>query len=440
MSDDELKKALDALHDDLEAGKIDTREYNARRKQLRDAHAKHAAEKPAEQAKPEEQEPEEAKPEPPAPAEPPKPAAWGAAKQGTKTWSAGARTDDPNVRKVHPPLASGIGDGKAVLFLFGFRLGSANDQQMMAREIVHIQDDIEVLRKAGYTVVVDPQGTHKEFLDAVTGKAEGAEGLVPAALYWSGHGHEDGALDCCDGALVRPGDVDPAQVSPGLRLAILAACYVGAHSRTWKKALGGRPLVVGWGRPVTIDRAVDFLDASTETETDLDDLIRRYLLADAPLPGETNNAYNPLEPKAGRVADLPKRMEAVAAMLGSRWRQHEKTVEVDVPLPEGRSHFVHVSVVDSAQPYSEGEPLLSVEGDVGEITTVVDVPMLLAGMSDPGYARVVLVKGEKEMPRICAQGYLPLARVRDTDLAALVYQVAQTADELERRVFGGDMR
>jgi len=127
-------------------------------------------------------------------------------------------------------------------------------------------------------------------------------------------------------------------------------------------------------------------------------------------------------------------------MLGARWREHEKTVEVDVPLPEGRSHFVHVFIVDSNQAYCEGEPLLAVEADVGEITKLVDPQMLLAGMSDPGFSRVALVKSKEEMPRVVAQGFLPLARVRDTDLAALLYQVAWTGDVLERRIFGGDMR
>ena len=125
-----------------------------------------------------------------------------------------------------------------------------------------------------------------------------------------------------------------------------------------------------------------------------------------------------------------------------------------IPLSQGR-HTLSVAahdkagnrtekrmqfVVDSTEPYNEGEPLLAVEADVGEITSVVDPAMLLAGFSNPGYARVALVKGETEMPRIVAQGFLPLARVRDTDLAALVYQVAAHADELEKRIFGGDLR
>jgi hypothetical protein len=429
--DPELKARLDQLSADLDAGKIQTYEYNARRRALLKQGAAAPVVEPDAEPAAESVEPATL---------PKKPAAWGGEPKGTKTWSSEARTDDPTLRQTHAPLASGIGDGKAVFFLFGFRRSAKIDQEMMARELEHIQDDIEVLRNAGYTVVVDPQATKSEFVEAVTGAGEGAAGLAPAALYWSAHGHADGGLDCCDGARILPADLDPEKVSASLRVAILAACYVGAHSRTWKKALGGHPLVVGWGRPVTIDRAVAFLDADPDTETDLDDLIRRYLLADTPLPGEQSNAYSPLEPKPGRIADLPQRLQAVSAMLGARWREHEKSVEVDVPLAGGRSHFVHVSVVDSVQAYGEGEPLLCVEGDVGEITSLVDPAMLLAGHSDPGFARVALVKGEHDMPRIVAQGFLPLARVRDTDLASLVYQVAGLADDIEHRVFGGDLR
>jgi hypothetical protein len=236
--------------------------------------------------------------------------------------------------------------------------------------------------------------------------------------------------------VVRPQDLEGIAIAPGLRVAILAACYVGAYSVTWKKALADRPLVVGWGRPVTIDRAVEFLEHNEETQTDLDDLIRRYLVTDAPLPGEASNAYSPLVRAKGRIADLPQRIVSVATMLGARWRELEGCVELDVRVGPTSSRFVRVFVVDSAQPYNEGEPLLAVESDIGDITSLVDPTMLLAGMSEPGFARVALVKGEKEMPTAVAQGFLPIARVRDTDLAALVFQVARTADTLVLRIFG----
>ncbi len=79
------------------------------------------------------------------------------------------------------------------------------------------------------------------------------------------------------------------------------------------------------------------------------------------------------------------------------------------------------------------------EADIGEITEVVDPPMLLSGVLGNGFARINLVQSKTDMPRIVSQGFLPLARVRDQDLAALVYQVCQAADTVERRIFGGDM-
>lgn len=371
------------------------------------------------------------------------PKAWATAEdRGVKRWSEGSRTDDPDARKVHPPLAQGIGSGKAFFFLFGFKKSSPVDQKMLEMELAHIDDDIEVLRNAGYTVVVDTQATRPELISAVGGNGEGAAGLTPAGFYWSAHGHQDGSVECCDGDRIKPEDLDEVEVSPGLRVAIFGACYVGCRSQTWRKALGGHPLVVGWGRPVTIDRAVDFLQPSPETETDLDDLIRRFLLTDAPLPGATTERYSPVAEAAarGRIANLQERVETLADMLAAPWREQEQFLEIRVPLDGGRFHVAKVFVIDSAEPFSEGEPMLGVEADVGELSALVDLNMALAGLGTPSYARVALVESDTDMPTIVAQGFLPLARVRDQDLAALVYQVAQWADTLEERIFGGDMR
>jgi hypothetical protein len=239
---------------------------------------------------------------------------------------------------------------------------------------------------------------------------------------------------------VLPEDVEPARVSPGLRLMIFASCYVGSRSRTWRKALGGRPLVVGWGRPVTIDRAVEFLQPDPETETDLDDLIRRYLLADTPLPGERSVSYAPVaDPAAqGRAGDVPDRVRNVVEMLGAKARTESRWVVVDVPLEEQRWHAARVFIVESSEPYAEGEPLLAAEADVGELTAVVEPQALFGALGGPGYARVALVRSETDVPCIVVQGFLPLARVRDQDLAALVHQVCAVADRLEKRIFGGD--
>lgn len=340
---------------------------------------------------------------------------------------------------VHAPKAEGIGTGKAFFFLFGYKRASELDQQMLAKELEQIDDDIDVLRSAGYTVIVDPQGTRPEFLATVTGAAAGAEGLVPAGFYWSAHGGADGSLECCNGAVVKPAHLDPSQVAPGLRLAILGACYVGAHSRTWRRALGGRALVVGWGRPVTIDRAVEFLQPDSGRTTDLSDLIQRWLLTDEPLPVDPEPVALPDAAAAlGRIGELAGRVPTVAGMLGAQYQPRETCLVLDVPLPDGRTQLVELFLLDGVEEYAEGRVLVGMEAEVGEITALVTPELLLAGAARPGYGRVALVSSDTDMPRIITQSFVAFAGLTDQDLAAHLYQVAAKADALENTLFGMD--
>jgi hypothetical protein len=441
-----LKPAVAELEEKRRKGELTAFEFAAKKKALlKSAAAKEAApakEEPAKKASVKEA----------APAGPPKdeekkvkmPEAWAkkdkALRAGPRLWKEGARTDDPTKRALHEPLGPGIGTGKSFLFLFGFRVHSDRDQEFLKKELEQIDDDIQVLRQAGYKVVVDPQATRQDFIDAVAGSGEGVAGLVPAGIYWSAHGSEDGSVQTCDGGHVVPEDLDPAKTSAGLKLMIFASCYVGSRAKKWRAALGGRPMVVGWGQPVTIDRAVEFLQSRADTETDLDDLIARYLLTDAPLPAETAGGTSSLAEATdgARLGDVPDRLRTVVEMLGAKTRLESRWMVVDVPLEDKRWQNVKVFIVESAEPYCEGEPMLAAESDVGEITAVVEPQLLLGSFSGAGYARVALVRSGTDMPRIVVQGFLPIARVRDQDLAALVYQVGSLADHLENRVFGGD--
>lgn len=362
---------------------------------------------------------------------------WGGRRAVEDPPKEGQRIDDPSKRSVRPPTEAGIGDGKVVYFLFGLKLDDKTDQSMLTTELQHIDDDVEALRGAGYTVVVDPQATRQDLLEALCGKGEGAVGLAPAAIYWSAHGNADGSVEACDGSSILPSEIDPATVSPALRLVIFSSCYVGARARTWRKALGGNPMVVGWGRPVTLERVVDFLDPDEGTSTDLDDLIRRYLLSDTPIPAEGHDiCYPPGSEAAGHLGDVPQRLESVAAMLGATVSEAGNHALVKVALEGGRSHQARVNVVESAQPFAEGEPLLAIEADVGELGGATEVLPLLTTVSSPGYARLSLVGGVDGAPKLVVQGFLPLARVRDQDLAALIFQVCERANALEHRVFG----
>lgn len=444
--DPRYQEELAALSRAFDAGEIAPREYNDRRRRaLDEARARLAtAQGEAVPAPTMEAAPAPAPAEPQAEAAASKevalPKAW--ADQGAqepKYWSEKGRGDDPSVRQVLAPLADGIGTGKSFSFIFGLKKARDIDQMMLEREMQEIQDDIEVLRNAGYTVVVDPQGSKQDFLQVVYGEGEGVEGLVPAGVYWSAHGHDDGAIECCDASRVFPGDVETAKVSPGLKVMVFGACYTGSFARTWRTALGGHPLVVGWGRPVTIDRAVEFLRSNPDTDTDLDDLIARYLLQDTPVPPMLDDhARHEAACKAGRKDDLEARVPVVAELLSGKWRAGETWFDLWVPLPENRHHVVRLFVLDATLPYAEGRALIGVEAEIGELTAVVQPDMLLRELAEPGYARVVLAKGRAELPDILTQGFLPLSRVTDLEIAALAYQVARTADDLERKIFGGD--
>jgi hypothetical protein len=367
------------------------------------------------------------------------PAAWGGKKTGTAFQGV---QEDKSLRVVHAPLASGIGTGKAFFFLFGFKIASETDQMMLGRELEQINDDIEVLRNAGYTVIVDPHASREDFTATLysEGAGEGVAGLIPAGFYWSAHGHADGGIECCDGSLVHAPEVDTSKVSPGLRLAIFGACYVGARSLTWKKALGGRALVVGWGRPVTIERAVDFLEPDDATNTDLDDLIRRWLLTDDPLPDDAHEQDGvPDSPiKRGRIGELKDRIGTISEMLSARWREVENHLQLEVPLANNRTQLVDVFVADANEPFCEGEVLFGAESNIGELTALTDVSALLSNIGHAGYGRIALVKSETDMPRIVAQAFTPLTRSTDQHLAAQVFQVASKADALEHQIFGGD--
>jgi hypothetical protein len=370
----------------------------------------------------------------------PMPAGWSAGPSGVRSWSADARVDDASARVVHAPLAAGPGNGKSFLFLFGLRRDHEIDQRMMKRELEHLDDDIAVLRSAGYTVVVDAQASRKDFFDALYGTAEGAEGLQPAGIYWSAHGLPDGSIQTCDGAVVRIDEVETERVSSSLRMMILAACYVGARARTWRKRLGGRPLVVGWGQPVTMERAVEFLQPRADVHTDLDDLIARYLVQDTAIPCEVEASVVDDAASRGWLGDVPERVRTAAHRLQALWRVEQNRVELLVPLENNRRHVSSVFLCDALEPFSAGEVLLGVEAEVGELSSVVDLPTLFSGRGTPGYTRVALVKGKADAPRIVVQGFLPAHRASDHDVTSLIFEASSHADLLERRIFGGDLR
>jgi len=104
--------------------------------------------------------------------------------------------------------------------------------------------------------VVDPQASREDFMATLysEGAGEGVAGLIPAGFYWSAHGHSDGGIETCDGSLIHAPEVDTSKVSPGLRLAIFGACYVGARSLTViGQATGYQYRFIGYRARVAVD-------------------------------------------------------------------------------------------------------------------------------------------------------------------------------------------
>ncbi|MCB9558290.1 MAG: hypothetical protein H6707_19390 [Deltaproteobacteria bacterium] len=344
---------------------------------------------------------------------------------------------DPEARQVFAPLASGPGSGEGFFFLFGLNRYRGRDQEMLKRELAAIQDDIEVLRKAGYTVVIDKQATRATLRQTLAGAQE-----APAAgIYWSAHGNPDGSVETSDGKRIRPDDIDPERVRSELRLFIMSACYSAARSRAWRDALGGRALVVGWGRPVTIDRAVDFLTPRDDTDNDLDDLIRRYLLERQEPPAPADEASEEAVSSYGEIEKLKALAPSIAEALRSPWREKEdeKLLQINVALESGRTQIVNICVVQSLQPFTEGQPLFAVEAGVGELTSTIDINGLLGGFATPGAARLALTRGKTRVPLLVVQGFIALESSSLEQMAGVVLEVAKRADDLEHRMFGGDV-
>lgn len=137
-----------------------------------------------------------------------------------------------------------------------------------------LMDDIAKLRANGYTVVVDPSGTKKEFQSAVYDSKT-------AGVYWTGHGYS-GGVSTNDGGM-KASDIDNTKVSPNLRFVVFQSCNTGKDEKGWEKAL--KTDVKAWDKITSTGEANDFTDPNNsayeyifgDTE-ELDDLIDDRLI------------------------------------------------------------------------------------------------------------------------------------------------------------------
>jgi hypothetical protein len=179
---------------------------------------------------------------------------------------------------VYEPTGSGSGSGKAFFFLFGFSAASDTDLSMRMTDIDHIGDDVAALRAAGFRVVVDLHGDLAGLSAALTNKHPDADGALTAGVFWGGHGSEDGTIGTFDGDHIAPEKLPVGVPKIGtVKLFVMSACNAGAHQGRWQKAIGSQATVIGWGAPITNQRAIQFLTPDESSSKGFDDLLERHL-------------------------------------------------------------------------------------------------------------------------------------------------------------------
>ena len=179
---------------------------------------------------------------------------------------------------VYEPTGSGPGNGKAFFFFFGFVTVTDSDMAMRMTDIEHLGDDVAALRAAGFRVVVDLHGDAEGLNAALAGKHPEAQGAEAVGVFWSSHGDDDGSLQDYEGYRIKPEAIsEEATRKATVKLFVMSACYVGGAQERWQKALGKQAFIIGWGAPISNDRAVDFLTPDDESSKDFDDLLLRHL-------------------------------------------------------------------------------------------------------------------------------------------------------------------
>ncbi len=131
------------------------------------------------------------------------------------------------------------------------------------------------------------------------------------------------------------------------------------------------------------------------------------------------------------MAQLPfdRLMHELSAYLGTPLQFEGGIYRLVVPLPLGRQQEVSASIRDD----DEGRPVIAFVSTVGEARRGIEPWSLLQANGTPIYSRVALLGN---MIAVIASQLLHTAQPEEVLL--ILREVAQFADQLERRFFLGD--
>jgi hypothetical protein len=351
---------------------------------------------------------------------------------------------------VYQPTGRGPGDGRAFFLFFGFVATADVDLFMRANELDHLGDDVAALRAAGFRVIVDLHGDLEGLGAALAATHPDALGLPAAGIYWSGHGDDDGTIGSHDGAWIAPEQLAAdAAKKGGPKLFVMCACHAGAHTPRWQKALGPETQIIGWGAPITIQKAIEFLVPDDANAKGLDDLLEKHLGvrrvgADGPLAEARDLARQHEERLSTLLLGVEELVLEAQKRLKARLDKGKtgETFFLEVRTPaskdfpnQPRSQVVRVAGMGA------GDAWVHVSSIVGPHSDALDLARGLRAVSGALNVRMALVKmSPPDQEFLLVETLLRRRRLDPHSFASSVVSVAAAGDRLEDLFFGSDKR
>jgi hypothetical protein len=351
---------------------------------------------------------------------------------------------------VYEPTGAGPGTGKAFFILFGFISTLDADVAMRLTDLEHLGDDVAALRAAGYRVVVDLHGELGVLNAALAGAHPDAGGLPTAGVFWGGHGDDDGTIATHEGGWIAPEQIAPEVAQKGtVKLFVMSACHQGSHTSRWQKAIGPQAQIIGWGAPITNQRAIEFLVPDDDNARGFDDLLEKHLgarrvAADGPLVEvkalarqHEDRVAMLLLPLEDLVQGAQKRLtcKLEKARVGEAWY-----LEVRTPSSKDYPTVRRTQVVRVA-PMGAGDGWIYLSSLVGPHSDALDLARGLRVMERVVNVRLTLTKlTEPDGEFVVVESVLRRRRLDPYTFTNSVTTVGTYADRLEDMFFGSDKR
>lgn len=296
-------------------------------------------------------------------------------------------------------------------------------------------------------MVVDLHGDLAGLSAALTNKHPDADGALTAGVFWGGHGSEDGTIGTFDGDHIAPEKLPVGVPKIGtVKLFVMSACNAGAHQGRWQKAIGSQATVIGWGAPITNQRAIQFLTPDESSSKGFDDLLERHLGVkrvqdDAPLVEVRQLSLE----HEDRIATLNLSFDELIAGVGQRMlgqiergKGGEAYITVRTPPSKDypdrpRSQNVRVDAMGS------GDSWVLISSLVGPYSDALDLAKAMRVVTPSLHIRVALANvSPTNQEFVIVETIFRRRRLDPQTLVINILSVGVYADKIEDLFFGSD--